>query len=106
MMGTGEALRCLAYGELACLFLEPDSGLDSCQRILLSCFRPKTSALMLVVIWNAIRREREVHFRLINLLMYRVTFEDRPRILILMAIFEHLRCRSTLQRYVKLFLHA
>ena len=41
-------LCCLAYRELAWLawlFLEPDAGLlDHCPRILLSCFRAKTSA--------------------------------------------------------------
>ena len=35
---------CLAHGELAWLFLEPDTGLDQCPRILLSCFRARTSA--------------------------------------------------------------
>ena len=34
----------LAHGELAWLFLEPDKGLDHCPRILLSCFRARTSA--------------------------------------------------------------
>ena len=32
-----------AHGELAGLFLEPDTGLDHCPRILLSCFRTRTS---------------------------------------------------------------
>ena len=36
-------LCCLAHGELACFFLEPDTGLDHCPRILLSCFRERTS---------------------------------------------------------------
>ena len=35
---------CLAHGELSWLFLEPDTGLDHCPRILLSCFRARTSA--------------------------------------------------------------
>ena len=35
---------CLAHGELARLFLEPDTGLDICPSILLSCFRARTSA--------------------------------------------------------------
>ena len=35
----------LAHGELVWLFLEPDTGLDHCQRILLSCFRARTSNL-------------------------------------------------------------
>ena len=34
---------CLAHGELAWLFLEPDTGLDNCPRILLSCFRARIS---------------------------------------------------------------
>ena len=34
---------CLAYGELSWLFLEPDAGLSHCPRILLSCFRARTS---------------------------------------------------------------
>ena len=33
----------MAVGELAWLFLEPDRGLDHCPRILLSCFRARTS---------------------------------------------------------------
>ena len=36
-------LCCLAHRELACLFHEPDTGLDHCLRILLSCFRARTS---------------------------------------------------------------
>ena len=34
---------CLAHRELAWLFLEPDTGLDHCPRILLSCFRARAS---------------------------------------------------------------
>ena len=34
----------MARGELAKLFLELDTGLDHCLRILLSCFRARTSA--------------------------------------------------------------
>ena len=33
----------MAHGELAWFFLEPDTGLDHCLRILLSCFRARTS---------------------------------------------------------------
>ena len=36
-------LCCLAHGELAWLFLEPDTGLHHCPIILLSCFRARTS---------------------------------------------------------------
>ena len=36
-------LCCLAYGELASLFLEPDTWLDHCPRILLSSFSARTS---------------------------------------------------------------
>ena len=42
--GTGYDLWCLAHGKLAWLFIEPDTGLDHCPRILLSCFRARTSA--------------------------------------------------------------
>ena len=35
---------CLAHGELAWLILEPDTGLDYCPRIILSCVRARTSA--------------------------------------------------------------
>ena len=42
--GTGYTLCCLAHGELAWLFLEPHTGLDHCPRILLSCYRARTSA--------------------------------------------------------------
>ena len=42
--GTGQTLCCLAHGELAWLFLEPDTGLDHCPRILLQRFRARTSA--------------------------------------------------------------
>ena len=35
----------VAHGEQAWLFLEPDTGLDHCSRILLSCFRTRISAL-------------------------------------------------------------
>ena len=41
--GTGWTLCCLAHGELAWLFLEPDTRLFNCPRILLSCFRVRTS---------------------------------------------------------------
>ena len=34
---------CLAHGELAWLFREPNTGLDGCPIILLSCFRASTS---------------------------------------------------------------
>ena len=34
----------MAHGKLAWLFLGPDSGLDHCPIILLSCFRARTSA--------------------------------------------------------------
>ena len=37
----------MAQGELAWLFLEPDTGLDHCPRILLSCFRARTSAVII-----------------------------------------------------------
>ena len=33
----------VAHGELARLFIEPDAGSDHCPRILLSCFRARTS---------------------------------------------------------------
>ena len=33
----------MAFGELAWLFLEPDTALDQCPRILLSCFRARIS---------------------------------------------------------------
>ena len=36
----------MAYRELAWLFLEPDTGLDHCPRILLSCFRARISAFV------------------------------------------------------------
>ena len=39
--GTGYTLCCLAHGELAWLFLEPDTGLDHCPRFQLSCFRAR-----------------------------------------------------------------
>ena len=35
---------CMAHGELAWLFLELDTGLDHCPRIVLSCFRARTSS--------------------------------------------------------------
>ena len=35
----------LTHGELAWLFLEPDTGLNHCPRILPSCFRARTSDL-------------------------------------------------------------
>ena len=41
--GTGKALYCLTHGELDWLLLEPDTGLDRCPRILLLCFRARTS---------------------------------------------------------------
>ena len=41
--GTGLTMCCLAHVELAWLFLEPDTGLDHCPRILLFCFRAGTS---------------------------------------------------------------
>ena len=41
--GTGWTVCCWAHGELAWLFLEPDTGLDHCPRILLSYFRGRTS---------------------------------------------------------------
>ena len=41
--GTGWALCSVAHGELAWLFLEPDTELDHCPRILLSCFRARIS---------------------------------------------------------------
>ena len=41
--GTGLTLCCLAHGELAWLLLEPDTVLDHCPRILLSCFRARNS---------------------------------------------------------------
>ena len=37
-------LCCLAHRELAWHFLEPDTWLDHCLRILLSCFRARTSS--------------------------------------------------------------
>ena len=43
--GTGLTLCCLAHGELALLFLEPDAGVDHCPRIPLSCFRARTCGL-------------------------------------------------------------
>ena len=43
--GTGWALYWLSHEELAWLILEPDTGLDHCLRILLSCFRARTSAV-------------------------------------------------------------
>ena len=38
-------LCCFAHGELAWLFLDPDTWLDDCPKILLSCFRARTSAV-------------------------------------------------------------
>ena len=34
---------CWGHGELVWHFLEPDTGLDHCPRILLSCFRARIS---------------------------------------------------------------
>ena len=45
-----EQVRLLAHGELAWLFLEPDTGLDHCLRILLSCFTARTSGQELSLI--------------------------------------------------------
>ena len=42
-VGTGWTLCCLAHGELPLLFLERDTGLNHCPRILLSCFRARIS---------------------------------------------------------------
>ena len=41
--GTGYSLCSLAHRELAWLILEPDTGLDHCPRILLSCFKARIS---------------------------------------------------------------
>ena len=41
--GAGYSLCCLANGGLTWLLLEPDTGLDHCTRILLSCFRARIS---------------------------------------------------------------
>ena len=49
-------LCCLVHGELAWLFLEPDTGLHHCPRILLLCFRSRTSGP------REGRREGESHF--------------------------------------------
>ena len=38
-------LCAVVHGELAWLFLEPDTGLDHCPRILLSRFRARTSVI-------------------------------------------------------------
>ena len=45
--GPGSALCCLAHGELACLFHEPNTGLDDCLRMLQACFRKRMSDLEL-----------------------------------------------------------
>ena len=45
--GAGQTLCCLGHGELAWLFYEPDRGLDHSPRILLSCFRARTSECQL-----------------------------------------------------------
>ena len=55
---TGWALCCLVRRELAWLFLEPDTGMDNCPRILLSCLRAWTSALPHFLPLNTLSRSR------------------------------------------------
>ena len=41
--GTGSSMCCFAQGELTWLVMEPQTGLEDCLKILLSCFRARTS---------------------------------------------------------------
>ena len=51
----------MAHGELAWLSLEPDTGLDNCPRILLSCFRARTSVCSAAIFSHKVDGDGKLH---------------------------------------------
>ena len=62
---SGWTLCCLAHKELTWFFPDPDTGLDHCPRILLLCFRTRTSVPMPLTL--------VIYFGTSQLVNYRVT---------------------------------
>ena len=89
---------CLAHGELAWFFLEPDIGLDHCPRILLSCFRARTSGDMQArVVVMALCAHASHCFGFQHQLMYRVVHLDfTPESEVFYVLFE--RCHIIIRK--------